>query len=74
LSRAGGLSTGDMLDRLDAAGFLPFAFGSGCGIVRIQLDELRRSFQGQSDIVWIKATGSPARPRSTADGQPAIQR
>jgi hypothetical protein len=39
LSRAGRLSTGDMLGRLDAAGFLPFAFGSGCNIVRMQLDE-----------------------------------
>jgi len=42
-----------MLDRLDAAGFVPFAFGSGCSTVRMQLDELR-SFQGQSDIVWIR--------------------
>jgi FkbM family methyltransferase len=72
LSRAGGLSAGDMLTRLDAAGFLPYAFGPERGTVRLELAELRQ-FQGQSDLVWIKAATSLASPRAGLDAEMAVR-
>src|SRR5262249_12849106 len=68
LSGAGGLSARDMLDRLEAAGFLPHTFAAGRDLVRTPIEELARS-QGQVDIVWTKP--SPVRS-SIADSAPAL--
>ena len=55
LSRAGGLSPEEMLRSLDAAGFAPFGLGPGTALSRLELEALRK-FQGQRDIIWIKAS------------------
>ncbi len=53
LGREGGLSAGDMIDRLHGAGFLPHRFGAGAGIAEIAMDELRQVV-GQMDVIWLK--------------------
>lgn len=54
LSRAGALSTDDMIARLFDAGFTPFALRSNGGTVRIDRNELR-GFEGSLDMIWVKS-------------------
>jgi FkbM family methyltransferase len=54
LSRAGGLSTDDMITRLDRAGFVPFVLRSAGGTSRITLHDLR-GLQGSVDVIWLKS-------------------
>jgi FkbM family methyltransferase len=70
LSRAGGLSPGDALARLDAAGFVPYALDAG-GLVRKGIEELEK-IQAQRDLVWIKPEGSPASIRSSLDAEMSV--
>jgi FkbM family methyltransferase len=54
LSRSGGLSTDEMLDRLHTGGFIPHGFATDGRIAQISVDELRR-VEGQVDVIWIGA-------------------
>jgi hypothetical protein len=58
-----------MLDRLEAAGFLPHTFAAGGDLVRIRIDELARS-RGQIAVVWTRPP-SPVRS-SIADSASAL--
>lgn len=53
LSRAGGLSTDDMLARLQSWGFAPFVLGSSGGTMRTNIEELRR-FTGSLDLIFVR--------------------
>lgn len=53
ISEAGGLSTDEMLNRLNTAGLTPFALLNGGGTVRITAEDLR-SFKGSLDIIWFR--------------------
>jgi len=53
LSRAGGLSGPEMVDRLLAAGFEAFALDDQGGAIPVSIEKLR-SFVGQMDLVMIK--------------------
>jgi FkbM family methyltransferase len=53
LSRAGGLSTDDLLTRLHHAGFTPFALRSDGGTIRLNLNDLR-GFLGTLDVIWTR--------------------
>ena len=54
LSRAGGLSTNDMMQRLQAAGFAPFVLLPDSGTTRTDAGELAR-LDGSTDVIWVKA-------------------
>jgi FkbM family methyltransferase len=54
LSLAGGLSTDDMMTRLDHAGFVPFVLRSAGGTSRITLDDLR-GLRGTLDVIWLRS-------------------
>jgi FkbM family methyltransferase len=53
MSRAGALSTHEMITRLQDAGFAPFVLRNNGGTVRIDLNELR-SYDGSIDVIWAK--------------------
>ena len=54
LSRAGALSTDEMMANLQAMGFAPFLLRSDGGTVRANLAELR-GLNGSLDIVWLRS-------------------
>jgi FkbM family methyltransferase len=54
LSRAGQLSTRDMMQRLEGLGFIPFVLLSTGGTVRTNLDELG-GLAGSLDVIFVKA-------------------
>ena len=54
LSRAGGLSTNDTMQRLQTAGFEPFLLMPGGGTARTSAGELA-SLQGSTDVIWVKS-------------------
>jgi FkbM family methyltransferase len=54
LSRAGSLSTDDMLATLQTAGFTPFVLRSDGGTARATIDELR-GLEGSLDVIWLRA-------------------
>jgi FkbM family methyltransferase len=54
LSRSGGLSADDMLDRLQAAGFTPHQLAVDGKLGAITVDDLRQ-VEGQIDVIWIRA-------------------
>jgi FkbM family methyltransferase len=54
LSRAGGLSTNDMMQRLQAAGFAPFVLLPDSGTTRTDAGELAR-LDGNTDVIWVKS-------------------
>jgi FkbM family methyltransferase len=54
LSRSGGLSADDMLDRLHATGFTPHTLAVDGQIAAITVDDLRQ-VEGQIDVIWIRA-------------------
>ena len=53
LSRAGGLSTDDLLARLHHAGFTPFALCSDGGTIRLNFNDLR-GFVGTLDVIFAR--------------------
>jgi FkbM family methyltransferase len=53
LSRAGGLSTDDMMQRLQSAGFAPFVLLPDGGTTRTDAGELAR-LAGSTDVIWVK--------------------
>jgi hypothetical protein len=53
LSRAGGLSGPEMVDRLLSAGFHSFALDEQGAAIPVSIEKLR-SFEGQMDLVMIK--------------------
>jgi FkbM family methyltransferase len=53
ISRAGGFSTDEMLDRLNAVGFTPFALLNRGGTIRLTAEDLR-SLKGSLDIIWFR--------------------
>jgi len=53
ISQDGGLSTDDMLNRLNATGFTPFALLNGGGTVRLTAEDLR-SLKGSLDIIFFR--------------------
>jgi hypothetical protein len=53
LSRSGGLSADDMLDRLHAAGFTPHKLAVDGKLEAITVDDLRQ-VEGQIDVIWIR--------------------
>lgn len=59
LGEVGGLSAGAMIDRLDAAGFVPHRFAIGQNITAMSMAELRQ-FKGQMDVIWLKGVARPA--------------
>ena len=54
LSRAGALSSNNMIEHLHNAGFTPFVLRSTGGTVRIDLGELR-GLDGSIDVIWAKS-------------------
>ncbi len=58
LSRAGALTTSGMIERLQSAGFTPFALRNSGGTVRIDLAELS-GLDGSIDLIWAKAEVVP---------------
>ena len=54
LSRAGALSTDDMMANLQAMGFAPFLLHSDGGTVRATTDELH-GLKGSLDVIWLRA-------------------
>ncbi len=59
LSRAGALSSNDMMERLHNAGFTPFVLRRTGGTVRIDIAELR-GLEGSIDVIWGKANVAQA--------------
>jgi len=53
LSRAGALSTDEMMSNLQAMGFAPFLLHSNGGTVQANLAELR-GLQGSLDVIWLR--------------------
>jgi len=53
ISQAGGLSTEELLTRLNGAGLTPFALLVGGGTVRLTLTDLR-SLKGSLDVIWFR--------------------
>jgi len=58
LSRAGSLSTGEMMERLRALGFAPFVLLSTGGTARADFDELA-SLTGSLDVIFVRAARLP---------------
>jgi FkbM family methyltransferase len=69
LSQAGGLSTKTMMQRLQSAGFSPFALWPTGGTVRIEAGELD-GFAGSLDVIWVRT----ARLAALAPGMNERQR
>ena len=64
LSRAGGLAHEDMLDRLYAAGLRPYRLSSDGWTGESTVGKGR--FDGQIDVIWIRAGKEPALPTDDA--------
>jgi FkbM family methyltransferase len=64
LSRAGGLAHEDMLDRLYAAGLKPYRLSSDGWTGESTVGKGR--FDGQIDLIWIRAGKEPAVPTNDA--------